>query len=291
MHFLPYDFRHRAIAGLSKVPTWTRLNTLGQSKLVSLTILIPFLGSLLLFNQQLIDFLSIAPELIVRSTRRADQVANEASRAATLTRLYFTYFGLSMLGIGSFLFIIFCPQEIRNYENIHSYIDAEQPRLTRARLGLLLYYVAEDHIANTTQSGEQGPWYREMAYPNELYSLFYRVFTAIFMRVTNDDPDIIQSDDNFDGSPFFTHRGNVDVRAVADILWSDRQVDRAIGESFADKAMDNLVDVLTMRYIALDCSRPILRIVVNISYGLGFAILFIPTVSTFFAVLQNVLGS
>ena len=84
------------IRWFSAVPTWSSLNRLGRSKLVSLTVLVPFLGSLILFNQQLVDWVSLVPELAG---------SPGASRAVTLSRLAYAYFGLSFLGIASFLFL------------------------------------------------------------------------------------------------------------------------------------------------------------------------------------------
>ncbi len=44
---------------------WSSIRRIGQSRLLSLTIVVPFLGSLLLFNQHVVELLTLSPDLSV----------------------------------------------------------------------------------------------------------------------------------------------------------------------------------------------------------------------------------
>src|SRR3954452_15966758 len=113
MQVLSFKNRERIRKWLNAVPNWSTLRTLGQSRLLALTALVPFLGSLILFNQQLVDFLLLSPSLVGKWTGVTDQNAVTVSRAFTLGRLQLTYFGLCFLGISS----LRCPAEIKRFSN------------------------------------------------------------------------------------------------------------------------------------------------------------------------------
>src|SRR3954447_15866950 len=97
---------------VSRIP-WSAIRRIGQSRLLGLTIVVPFLGSLMLFNQSVVDVLTLSPELVRRWLQLSASETADAARKLTLSRLYYVYFGLSFLGIGSSLFVLFCPLEIK----------------------------------------------------------------------------------------------------------------------------------------------------------------------------------
>jgi hypothetical protein len=66
---------------LEQAPTWSTLRTIGQSRVLSLTILVPFVGYLILFNEHVLSLLTLWPELF-------------GGADAIVGRLYFIYFGL-----------------------------------------------------------------------------------------------------------------------------------------------------------------------------------------------------
>src|SRR6266403_3176848 len=94
---------------------WSAIRRIGQSRLLSLTIVVPFLGSLLLFNQHVVDLLTLSPDLVRRWLKLPVSGSDEIARQLTLSRLYYVYFGLTFLGLGSALFALFCPQIVKNY--------------------------------------------------------------------------------------------------------------------------------------------------------------------------------
>ena len=96
---------------IARIP-WSAIRRIGQSRLLSLTIIVPFLGSVILFNQVVVDLLILSPELVRRWFHldgQTEQAIHAIAHNLTLSRLYYVYFGLSFLGFGSSLFALFCP--------------------------------------------------------------------------------------------------------------------------------------------------------------------------------------
>ena len=56
----------------AKVP-WSSIRRVGQSRLLALTIVVPFLGSLLLFNQYVVDLFTLSPDVVKRLTSGGEE--------------------------------------------------------------------------------------------------------------------------------------------------------------------------------------------------------------------------
>ena len=137
------------------------------------------IGSLILFNQAIVDWLLLSPGIVSRWTGASDEEL-DASRAATMSRLYLTYFGLCFLGVGSFLFAILCPTEAKRFDTVSEYISAEKPLITKPRTGILVSLVAEDYLRNHGEDHAVGPQLlRQAAYTFPQVELFSSVITEI----------------------------------------------------------------------------------------------------------------
>jgi hypothetical protein len=269
--------KERAKLALLHVPTWAALRTLGQSKLLGLTMLVPFLGTLILFNRHLVDWLLISPHWVI-GTHASSPEDVEVARLFTITRLYVTYFGLTFLGTASFLFSIFCPVEVRIAVSLREYVAAETPLLTRPTDGLLVQRVSDDYLTNW--GGELGTpsVVREMAYPFDQIVQFEAVINGMHDKIDGDGWP----------SDLYAMNGNLMVDRCAEYLRGELRVARAIWLPFHEVAKDFRTDLLTLKFLALNRSRPMLRMLVAGFYGLGFGILFWPTLRTFMAILWTV---
>lgn len=118
---------------------WSSIRRIGQSRLLALTTIAPFLGSLLLFNQYVVDVLTLSPEVVKHFlTGIGPDSVGAAARQVTVTRLYFVYFGLCFLGAGSGLFALLCPLEIKSYDSSRAYVAAEESLASAARMAVIL---------------------------------------------------------------------------------------------------------------------------------------------------------
>jgi hypothetical protein len=278
-----------ARANLGIVPTWSTLRTLGQSKLLLLTALIPFLGTLILFNQQFVDFLLLSPSIVGRWIGVTGSSAEEASRNMTLGRLQLTYFGLVFLGLGSFLFAISCPHEVKRNDGISEFIERERPLITRSRIGLLVTDVVADYLKNHGEEARGPELLRDLAYPLDLEGLFDSVITDVTENTNSSgtQTDSRLTSDWDDSLGIYTMLGNVNVDATARILYNSIRAHRVFWSSFHSHAEKYLTDFLALRYLALDHSKPALRIVVATSYAIGFTVLFLPTAHTFYLIVHR----
>ncbi|HEV7267250.1 MAG TPA: hypothetical protein VGN83_20395 [Falsiroseomonas sp.] len=274
---------------------WSALRSLGQSRLLALTVLAPFLGTLILFNEQMIDWLLLSPTL-AGCWGTVTEEARAASRAITLSRLEITYFGLVFLGSGSFLFNVFCPIEIKRHSTVSEFIGDERPLVTAPRTGLLVTALAECYLRNCGIAERTGPRFlREMAYPREAALLFEAVFTEIAEGEVALDDGHSESSGRVDDPDHDLHvmramNGNIIPENVARRVAAQRRVDKAFWATFHAAAQAHVFDMLALRYMNLDRSRPALRLIISICYALGFALLFVPTIKTFINISGRVGG-
>jgi hypothetical protein len=98
---------------------WTDLRAISNSYAARATILIPLIGYLVLFNDNVIHYLEIAREL--------DPAANPGRISA---RLLWVYFGLCTVSVGALLYAIWCPYEVKTHGDAMSFIKDAQTTVT-----------------------------------------------------------------------------------------------------------------------------------------------------------------
>ncbi|MFC1719565.1 hypothetical protein ACFL00_00310 [Pseudomonadota bacterium] len=111
-----------------RVLPWETFARTGNSTFVRLTILVPILGYLIIFNNYLVSLFEISP-IYVPSL--AD---DSAGFLDSKYRLYYFYFGLFFVGIGSITYQLFCPSLIKEFRSIFHYL--EKGRKAYSRYGL-----------------------------------------------------------------------------------------------------------------------------------------------------------
>lgn len=117
---------------IDQIPNWNALRVLGKSKVVSLTILMPFIGYLILFNQELSNYLELSKE-ILNITSESGQ-----DKGLAISRLYYLYFGFMLIGFGSILFSICCPQYIKENNTEYEFVDRELSLASVSRFSKIL---------------------------------------------------------------------------------------------------------------------------------------------------------
>jgi len=264
----------------ARIP-WSSIRRIGQSRLLALTIIVPFLGSLLLFNQYVVDVLVLSPEIVKRFLSAVQLDSQTVAREVTLTRLYYVYFGLCFLGIGSGLFALLCPLEIKTYDSSRSYLTAEAPLVSRARMGIILPAVAQrfDEWFGAAYS-ENWSITRKIAAPDELCSMFSQVIKAIYVDLRTDEKPEEAPEDR---------EGRPDVSKIASALYTRTTVRPIFAHNMEGHAShsSHRNDVLMLHYIALDHSKPWFRIIVSAFYAAGFVTLLWPTGLTFLQLAKN----
>lgn len=264
---------------LERVPDWVTLRNFGQSKVLALTMLVPFLGSLILFNDQLVTILKL--------TSSAVSGAPVDTAAATLHRLKLTYLGLVALGSGSFLFTVFCPSSVKRAASVGEYIASEEPLVTPARMRLLIDEVLQNYYDNISTDGS----HFRISYPEWHSSFFTASVIEVIERMgLEGDREEGDPEQGFGPHGLWNYRGGIRIDRAAEILHHPPGALRSFPQHFAKVAFDSKIDFLALHYNDENMSRPALRIAIATLYVVGFFLLSIPTIATFIAIIGSIFG-
>jgi hypothetical protein len=301
MKSLWWDFVNRR--PLAAMP-WSAMRRIGHSRLLSLTIIVPFLGSLLLFNQHVVELLTLSPDLIRRWMNIPSTGAEDAARQITLSRLYYVYFGLTFLGLGSALFNLFCPLIVKSYASAIECLQAESILATPSRIALIVFDVSRSYV--DWWDDLPSVWKR-MSEPLEFTNLcsvaileifsslppeFFEKESAASSEESQEDNSAVivpptapvaEATPTLEDDPFYDRRGRPDPYMIAKALTSGFRHLQWFVQQFQKQASNesHRNDMLTLQYIALDHTRPRLRLLVAFFYAAGFGLLAIPTIITF----------
>ncbi|WP_442581662.1 hypothetical protein ACSBOB_06675 [Mesorhizobium sp. ASY16-5R] len=149
-----------------------------------LTILVPFIGSFLLFNEVTVRLLSL-PSFTLKD------FGMDAPVQTFPKNLYFTYFGLCSLGIGSILFSFFCPTEIADEINIKKFVidspsSSDSPVIAKDDFHRVLN-IRFEHIYASDDDTER------LDYPDELKGNFDSLMGELYKSF--DLGDAVDGDD------------------------------------------------------------------------------------------------
>jgi hypothetical protein len=97
---------------------WDRLRQLGNLGIMKMTVLMPLIGYLVIFNASLHEHL---------------RLTFDPDGGGTL-RLYFIYFGLTLLGIGSIVYQFACPSEVKEHGSAWEFVSREAEAINQQRL-------------------------------------------------------------------------------------------------------------------------------------------------------------
>ncbi|OEE04133.1 hypothetical protein [Vibrio cyclitrophicus] len=138
-------------------PCWKGLRELGESKVLKLTILTPFLGYLIVFSQQ---FQSLMSETLT--------VAGITPEPAVVSfNLYAMYIGLLGLGLASVLYTIFAPSLVKEYLSNRQYVDQNIDQITISKLVGLASHVRSEYVKGDEPDVLKGISSFEATYPGD----------------------------------------------------------------------------------------------------------------------------
>ena len=92
--------------------TWSQLRSISNSSAARMTVLIPIIGYLIIFNQKIITYLHIVREV----------GGQEVAEAHPSSKLLIIYVGLTFVAIGAALYQIFCPPDVKHYGDTNAYV-------------------------------------------------------------------------------------------------------------------------------------------------------------------------
>ena len=122
-------------------PRWSQLNTIGNSNLAKATILIPFIGYFIVFNDIFVDNFTLSNQFV-------SKILMEPSY-----KIFFSYFGLTFFAIGSIIFNLRCPETIKYYPDDLEYISLEKENTTD---------VFAEHVRDQVEKYINSPKFKEI---------------------------------------------------------------------------------------------------------------------------------
>jgi len=123
------------------IPEWEGLARLGRSRLVSLTIFVPVIDYMIIFNDYIIGVLELSKEIFPEDFSNTSD--NQRQWFTNIERLYLLYYGLMFLGSSSIIYQISCPPLIREYGTSRNYINEELNMMTFRRVNSILSCMQE----------------------------------------------------------------------------------------------------------------------------------------------------
>ena len=97
-------------------PNWRTLKALSNSPLAKLTIIVPVVGWLLLYNNMLVSII--------------ENITGVEADPDDLWKLYVFYVGLTLISFSAILFVVFCPRIISHFPDFNEYIEVERKTFT-----------------------------------------------------------------------------------------------------------------------------------------------------------------
>jgi hypothetical protein len=108
--------------------TWSNLRSFGNSRAVQLSAMFPFIGYWILFNDYLSQYFKLGA-LDAPASAWLDVLWN--------TKLYFLYFGLLSLGLGSFIYQARCPHIVKKHGDWTDYVRTDGTAMNADQLLIL----------------------------------------------------------------------------------------------------------------------------------------------------------
>lgn len=123
-------------------PRWTTLRNLGNSPFVRLTILIPLVGYLVIFNDNVARMLALVPGL-------------DDAKLVPSTNLILIYFGLVCIAAGAALYAIFCHEKVKHYGSANAYLGGDGPSISDRGTQFLEFELRDAGLGDEVSVPEQ----------------------------------------------------------------------------------------------------------------------------------------
>jgi hypothetical protein len=109
---------------------WTGLRSVGNSPLARLTIIIPLVGYLIIFNEYALQYLHLSHRLFDGQPTSTSEVQS----TQISMRLLLIYFGLCAVALASAIYTVACPPEIKRHGSPTEYSGGDGQNLSVGQL-------------------------------------------------------------------------------------------------------------------------------------------------------------
>ena len=127
-----------------RIPRWSTLRPVGNSLLVRLTVIIPLVGYLIIFNEKLVEYIKLVREVAGISLNTTDLPVHP--------RLLQIYFGLCLIAAASALYSFRCPPTIKRNGTSAEFVGSDGSHLGDYLLKQIERQVASSQFGDTYRS-------------------------------------------------------------------------------------------------------------------------------------------
>lgn len=264
-----------------------------------LTAIIPLLGVVLIFNETTAQSLTLAPYFL-------RDIGQATGSDFSLSTLYFTYFGLCALGFGS-MFSVACPSDIQTQPNQLDFVAStpigDSKNLAKSYLRYVVNAFAE---ANDHNYEDDTHFHESYSYPSslvgEMHGLLEELYSAADFHDEQAGEDNAAStctsgsetkndhEDMPDFMEVMNGAGYLDFTNFGIAMASEARVNWGYTIPFYNEAPNFSRDIAYLKFRTDDFSRFLARFLTVTLYGIGFALLSIPTAQTFYLLSKNVMA-
>lgn len=266
---------------LTNLTKWSNLASVGTSNVGRVTILMPFIGYLILFNPSFLEFFQ---QQIPGSLDNAPVWVNQLHS----NRLAFLYFGLLAIGFGILLYVAFSPEQLRLFPSVSDYVfemeKISSPALVHSKFDDVMSRFMQINSGERMHPvfGEQHP-----SFPIQPSELLHLLIARLFRNIDEGliSPDNFHNDPEgtmIENSPYIFHTGSGHILTdnILRVMYSGRTVDRILLQEMKNEVQVHRKELFYLEHLSLNFSHFLIRIVVSVLFLLGFILLLIPTLST-----------
>ncbi len=266
---------------------WSVLGSVGSSNVARVTVLAPFIGYLIIYNQWVSQYFTLSAPL--NDAMLGSSI--DFFDAIYLRRLDLLYFGLVLLGTGVGFFGFLAPASVKNERDMAKFVERMMTFNTPLNVRYSLIGTVGKYFRCTR--GEQRSSFFNfdpISFPSNVSGLLHQFVEQLYVESNiglfeaDDESDI----DSLSGpNQFRTGSGYIDTAAIMEAMNSERAVDRVYWASILQASEANPRDVFVLEYLSDDFSNGSLRVLISVFVILGFVLLVLPTIASTAIIMQS----
>jgi hypothetical protein len=147
-----------------KTVNWEVLRSIGGSPLAAVSVLMPFIGYVILYNGQVVTFLEGVGLKLPQFSAAFEEAEIKGAWAFSLvdlevlTRLNYLYVGSFFVGCGTILYRLAAPKTVTQCGSINSFYDRELDRASARRLRSMVATIKARRVEVSNRLISVAPW-------------------------------------------------------------------------------------------------------------------------------------
>lgn len=279
MPYVTFNAQLGFMSMLSKRAPWSTLTRLGRLPIIRASVFAPFVGYIILFNDHVVAFFN---EISINIGLNSGLLIHDG--------IYYTYFGLILIGFAQILYTLLCPGNVSQYGDAIRYSDAIRDS-NKTLIADNLDNVLSAFIRNERISEEK----EQMDYPERVRLLTSDLIERIYNSTDKNQWDEeLETENENDISPdmlmFTSGSGYLIAENIAVTMHERPRAMAYYAEPLRDSATEQFgYDISHLDFQVDDYRHPRIRVTCAALYLLGAMLLFIPATSAMLTIITGLI--